>query len=284
MKDFYCSVFGAARAYILEYLTDYASFSRELSHPVLGVERGSNIQYSFDVKIDDIIKSEIEKSGLQGMVFSEESGFYTVGSEKMHRIVFDPFCNSTLASRGILDSACGLSVFSWDYQLLASGILDYQTGIVALYEAGKSTYFFSLLSGNEIVAQPEVRDVLEDAWVVLVLENQAERAGLGGVRTIFDSARRVLVGSGHIYWLRLAMGTVDAYLDPVGGEALYEMFAASVAQGAACIVTDRNGEVFDAGKYLRVFEQDRNFRYYPVAARTEGLHAILLRLQQKDHL
>lgn len=282
MKDFYCSVFSAARASILEYLTDYALFSQELSHPVLGMERGSNIQYSFDVKIDAVIRSKIEKSGLQGVVFSEESGFYVVGSEKTHRIVFDPFCNSTLASRGILDSACGLSVFSWDYRLLASGILDYQTGIVALYEVGKTTRFFSLVSGDDISVRQGTSDSLEDAWVVLVLENQAERAGLGEIKTIFDSAKRILVGSGHIYWLRLAMGTVDAYLDPVGGEQLYEMFAASVAQGAGCIVTDRDGEVFDSGKYLKVFEQNQNFRYYPIAARTESLHAILFRSQQKS--
>ncbi len=282
MKNFYCSVFGAARSCILEYLTDYALFSRDLAHPVAGVERGSNIQYSFDVKLDMIIQREIEKAGLQGAVFSEESGFYTVGSEKKYRIVFDPFCNSTLASRSILDSACGMSVFSWDYQLLASGILDYQTGVVAFYEVGNETQFFSLVSGESILMRQEASELLENAWVVLVLENQRERARLNEVQTILDGAKRILVGSGHIYWLRLALGSVDAYLDPIGGEQLYEMFAASVAQGAGCKVTNLEGETFDAGKYLKIFEQDPLFAYYPIAARTEALHSILLRSQQKD--
>lgn len=276
MKDFYLATFRTVREYMLPYLTDFERFSESLTNPVEGVERGSNIQYAFDLEADAIVKAHIEEAGLEGRVFSEESGFYTVGTKNKYRIVFDPFCNSTLASRGMLDSACGITVFSWDYEVQASGILDYQTGVVAYCELGKSTELFSIATGVPIPSQGSSTTKLEDAWVALKLENQEERANLQGVDGVFRGAKRLLVGSGHIYWLRLALGTIDAYIVPTRGQKLYEMFAASVAQGAGCIVSDVSGEIFDPGKYLKIFEENPAYRYYPVAARNQVLHAELM--------
>lgn len=274
--EFYLDTFRVVREFILPYLTDYAKFSEQLALKVDGVERGSNIQYSFDVALDEIIKKKIEEYGLEGKVFSEESGFYVSGEKNEYRVVFDPFCNSTLASRGFLDGACGISIFSWDYKLLASGILDYQLGIFALVEKDQETKFFDVTSGAETPPKKKQAESLEESWVALAIENRSERNRYNEVREICDQAKRLIVGSGHAYWFRMAFGTLDVYLDPLGGERLYEMFAASVAQGAGCVVTDRLGEVFDVGKYLKIFEESPEYRYYPVAASNATLHRSVL--------
>lgn len=281
IQKFYLDTFRSAHGFILLYLTNYAKFSERLTAKVEGVERGNNIQYSFDVALDDLIKGKIEEHGLEGKIFSEESGFYTAGEKNEYRIVFDPFCNSTLASRGFLDGACGLSIFSHDYILLASGVLDYQLGVFALVEKKQETKFFDVTSGAEISSKKRMVENLEESWVAIALENRTERDRFNETRDIFDRAKRLVVGSGHVYWFRMAFGTLDAYLDPVGGEQLYEMFAATVAQGAGCVVTDRHGEIFNAGKYLKIFEENPEYRYYPVAASTAELHTELLNVMKR---
>lgn len=281
IQKFYLDTFRLAHGFIFPYLTNYAKFSERLTAKVEGVERGNNTQYSFDVALDELIKGKIEEHGLEGKIFSEESGFYTVGEKSEYRIVFDPFCNSTLASRGFLDGACGISVFSWDYQLLASGVMDYQLGIFSLVEKNQETKFFDVTSGMEISSKKRMVENLEVSWVAIAFENRAERSGLNEMKAIFDRAKRLVVGSGHVYWFRMAFGTLDMYLDPIGGEQLYEMFAATVAQGAGCVVTDRYGEIFDAGKYLKIFEENPEYRYYPIAASNVVLHRELLNLLKR---
>ena len=66
------------------------------------------------------------------------------------------------------------------------------------------------------------------------------------------------------------------YLDPFGGEKLYEMFACTVAQYAGCTVSDLSGNQFDPTNYLKIFEEDQNFIYYPVASKNETLHKQVL--------
>ncbi len=276
LHEFYLDTFRAVRGFILPYLTNYAKFSERLALKVDGVERGSNIQYSFDVSLDEIVKGKIEECGFEGKVFSEESGFYLLGKKNEYRIVFDPFCNSALALRGFLDGACGISIFSWNYRMLASGVLDYQLGVFALVEEGQKTKCFDVASGSEISPKKNLMESLGESWVALALENKPERSRYGEVRELCDKANRLIVGSGHAYWFRLAFGTLDVYLDPLGGERLYEMFAATVAQGAGCVVTDLSGESFDAGKYLKIFEENPEYRYYPVAASNAILHRVVL--------
>ncbi|QQR77244.1 MAG: hypothetical protein IPJ67_03805 [Candidatus Moraniibacteriota bacterium] len=280
-NEFYLDTFRAARNFILPYLTDYKKFSERLALRVDGVDRGNNIQYSFDVELDRIIKDKIREYGLEGRIFSEESRLYTLGEKNEYRVIFDPFCNSTLASRGFLDGACGISVFSWDYTLLASGVLDYQLGVFALVEGTQPTKFFDVVYGMQMSAEKDDVEKVEESWVAIALENERERIRSSEVKDIFEKSKRLVVGSGHIYWFRLAFGKIDAYLDPIGGEPLYEMFAASVAQGAGCRVTDRDGEVFDAGKYLKIFEEDLEYRYYPVAASNEILHQDILKASKR---
>lgn len=254
-------------------LNNYSQFSQTLGQ-VNQVKQGNNIQYSFDLKLDKLIRRHLEQSGISGRIFSEESGFYSWG-QNQYRVVFDPFCNSSLAAKSFREAAVGLSLFAYDYTWLASAIMDYQTGLVGLAEPGETT-FWQIQSQKQISLELPVPKTLADAWVVFTLENRQERSQLQAAEPILRQAGRILVSSGHIHWLKLAAGLIDGYLDPFGGEKLYEMFAAVVAQQAGCIVTDRSGKLFDPAQSLRTFEDNPDFIFSHVSARSEPLHRELL--------
>ncbi len=195
--------------------------------------------------------------------------------EKKYRVVYDPFCNSSLASRTFLDAAVGISIFDYNYKFITSAIMDYQLGIVGIVEDGV-TNFYQIQTRNRLEFERDVVEKIENATVIITLETREERKGLDKARHILDNAKRIIISSGHIYWLRLATGKIEAYLDPFGGEKLYEMFACTVAQNAGCVVTDLSGEKFDPSKFLKTFEENKDFIYYPVAAANERLHQEVL--------
>ena len=72
------------------------------------------------------------------------------------------------------------------------------------------------------------------------------------------------------------MGSINVYTDPVVGEELYEMFAATIAQGSGCKVTDLTGSDFDASEMLTKFEEEGHFSFHPVSASNVALHSELL--------
>jgi len=272
IRDFIFQSLSETFGFINPLLTNYENFSQLLAKEVKQKSE-NNIQYNFDVALDEIIKKNVDKHSIKGRIFSEESGFFSTGDE--YRIVYDPFCNSTLASKGFADAAVGITVFSFDYKLITSAILDYQNGILAIIEDNQ-TNFYQIQSRNKLIFSYEEQGALENSTVVVTLENQKEREHLAETEEILQKARRIIISSGHIYWLRLAIGSIDAYLDPFGGEKLYEMFACTVAQKAGCTVTNINGTEFDAGEYLKIFEKDQKYIFYPVGARTKQLHEQLL--------
>jgi fructose-1,6-bisphosphatase/inositol monophosphatase family enzyme len=261
--------------YMHEPLTNYEVFSRKLAERIQ-VKEGGNEQFDFDVELDNLVKKMLAKHGITGWVFSEESKVFEIPGEKRFRVVYDPFCNSSLAARTFREGALGISVFSYEYEFLASVILDYQTGLAGLVTSGERTEFYQVQTGRKLLIERNQVTDLENAWAVLTLEDRAERSHLGQAERLFREAKRIVDSSGHIYWLRLAAGFVDAYVDPFGGEALYEMFACMVAVGAGCTVTNLEKEVFDPSKYLHMFETDPSHRFYPVAARNAQLHAQIL--------
>ena len=158
---------------------------------------------------------------------------------------------------------------------ICSAILDFQTGLTAIADDRK-TKFYQIQNSVEFIPQIITIDKLSDAWIVFTLENIDERKYMNEENKVFKEAKRIIISSGHIYWLKLAAGFVDGYMDPFGGEHLYEMFAATISQKAGCIVTNKDGVDFDAAKYLKTFENDSNFIYYPIAARSKQLHRQLL--------
>lgn len=261
--------------FMKEPLANYELFSEKLSQRIK-VKAGGNEQFYFDVELDRLVRQNLELHQISGWVFSEESGVYEISGEKAYRVVYDPFCNSSLASRTFREGALGISIFSYDYEFLASAILDYQTGLIGLVLSGEKTKFYQVQTRHELTIDRPAAEELDRAWVIFTLENTDERAHTSEGENILQQAKRAISGSGHIYWLKLAAGFIDGYLDPFGGEQLYEMFACTVALGAGCVVTGRNGAVFDPSEQLRNFEKDNLYRFYPVAARTELLHKQLL--------
>ncbi len=273
IKSFITTTFRKSFDFMRPSLSNYLEFSKSLGK-LTKVKEGENEQFSFDVEIDKIVRNELEHFGITGRIFSEESGFYDSGEPK-YRVVFDPFCNSSLASTTFHEAAMGITIFSYDYEFITSAILDFQTGIMAIVEDGK-TNFYQIQTLEKIDFKTPQTELLEESKVVITLENIQERGGLASLTAFLQKPKRVFISSGHIYWLKLATGFIDAYLDPIGGEKLYEMFACTVAKYSGCIVTDMQGEIFDPVKYLKIFEKDKDFIYYPIATRNADLSKNIL--------
>lgn len=274
IPQFIFSTFKEALDFINPYLSNYEEFSKSLLKEIK-VKENDNVQYSFDIELDKIIKNKLKEFEISGKIFSEESGFFEFG-EKKYRVVYDPFCNSSLATRAFHEAAVGISIFGYDYEFITSAIMDYQTGIVAIVEDNK-TNFYQIQTKEKLIFNNSKNENLEDAWIVITLENQEERKNLKKVDRILEKAKRIIISSGHIYWLKLAMGVIDAYLDPFGGEKLYEMFACTVAQKNGCIVTDLKGKEFEPVENLKIFEENQNYIYCPVAANDSKLHGNILK-------
>jgi fructose-1,6-bisphosphatase/inositol monophosphatase family enzyme len=271
IREFILSAFREAFAFMNPYLSNYSEFSEFLAKEIKEKEF-NNIQYNFDLKVDEIFRHNIEKCGISGKIYSEESGWYEWGEPK-YKVVIDPFCASTLASKTFHEAAAGVSVFSSDYKFMASGILDYQTGVVAVADE-KETRFYQIQDKKELKIDVSQKKFLKDSWIVISLESKERREKEHQKKTgkILSDTGRVMIGSGHYFWLKLAMGFVDGYLDISKGQKLYEMFVASVAQKRGCVVTNPEGEEFDVEKYLKIFEEDPDFRFKLVAARNRDLH------------
>lgn len=273
LNGFAQAVFANAYQLIHPHLMNFESFSAQLNQRIKVKEHG-NEQFEFDVALDGVVLKGIRSASLAAQVFSEESGWQDFGGHD-YTIEFDPLCNSSLASRTFLDAAMGLTIFDGTDTWLASLVMDYQTGIVGVAQSN-GAQFWAIASGHELTFVPTKANSMADAWVVLTLENRDERAHMNEAAGVVAVAKRLISSSGHIYWLRLAEGTIDAYADPFGGEELYEMFACMLAIQSGCVVTDRDGKPFDPTAMLKTFRSDRHFRFYPVAAQTPALHAELL--------
>jgi fructose-1,6-bisphosphatase/inositol monophosphatase family enzyme len=279
VTKFIFSTFREVFDFMSPNLCNYQAFSQSLAKQIQ-VKANDNIQYSFDVKLDEIVKKKLHEFQITGKIFSEESGSFEFGDQK-YRVVYDPFCNSSLASLTFHEAAIGITIFDYNYRFISSAIMDYQTGIVGIVEDGV-THFYQIQTKEKIVINHNIQTSLENSRIVITLENAKERNGFDRVKEIFLQSSRAIIGSGHIYWLKLAMGVIDAYLDPIGGERLYEIFASTVAQARGCMVTDINGEKFDPAIYLRRMETDQQLLYYPVAATNEVLHAQILGMIAKS--
>jgi len=84
--------------FMQEPLTNFEVFNRKLAERIM-VKEGGNEQFDFDVELDNLVKELLEKHGITGWVFSEESKVFEIPGENRYRVVYDPFCNSSLAAR-----------------------------------------------------------------------------------------------------------------------------------------------------------------------------------------
>lgn len=254
--------------YINPVLNNQNDFQLSLSK-LVKVKQEDNVQFSFDVELDNLIKSRLLDQSMK--VFSEESGWFQTTEKPKFICVYDPFCNSSLASRTFREAAMGISIFNIDQEWITSLLLDYQSGIIGIATNERTTFYQSQTMQPLSVAK-HTSSKIEDAWVVLTMENLRERSEIERVSELVTKSGRLIISSGHYYWLKLALGQIDAYLDPVGGEHLYEMFAAQVAIKAGCVVTDLKGNPFNPSTMLSQFISDPKYVYYPVAAQTKAIH------------
>lgn len=274
IEDFILSTFREAFDFINPYLSNHSEFSEDLAKEIREKE-ANNVQYNFDLEMDAIFKRKMEEFDITGKIYSEEGGWIEKGDKK-YIVVVDPFCNSTLASKTFREAAAGISIFDFEYNMLVSAIIDFQTGIAAI--AGDGARFFQIQDKREIKFETDRKTKIEDSWIVISLETPERRApeNMKKAGKILLKSKRVIVSSGHIYWLKLASGFIDGYLDISKGQKLYEMFAASVAQKSGCLVTSPEGEEFSAKKYLKIFEKDPKFRFKLVAASSKALHGQIM--------
>ena len=75
IQDFIFSTFDSSFNFMRPVLSNYSEFSKSLSKQLM-VKEGGNIQYSFDVEIDEIVKKKLTQFKITGNIFSEESGFF----------------------------------------------------------------------------------------------------------------------------------------------------------------------------------------------------------------
>ena len=176
--QFIFSTFQEAFDFMRPSLSNYQEFSKALSKQIQVKENG-NVQYGFDVKLDRIIKNKIKQFGVSGRIFSEESGFFKFGKNK-YRVIYDPFCNSSLTMRTFQEAAVGVSIFDYDYNFITSAIMDYQTGIVGIVENG-NTNFYQIQSKEKIIFNYPRNETLENSWAVVTLENREERKDIDKV-------------------------------------------------------------------------------------------------------
>lgn len=271
IKEFILSAFQEAFAFMNPFLSNYSDFSKFLVKEIKEKET-NNIQYNFDLKMDEIFRRSLEKFGISGKIYSEESGWHEWGDLK-YKVVIDPFCASTLTSKTFHEAAAGITVFSSDYKFLASGILDYQNGFVAVADQ-KETKFYQIQDKKELKIDVLQKRSLGESWITISFETKERRNNeyWEKAEKILSDAGRVMLSSGHYFWQKLTTGFTDGYLDISKGQKLYEMFAATVAQKRGCVVTNLEGEEFDAEKYLKIFEENPDFRFKLVAARNRELH------------
>jgi|GEM_PF-2047887 len=256
--------------YINPYLNNYELFSNSINQ-LIKTKAGNNEQFQFDIELDNIIKGVIENSGLNASVFSEEGGFFNLRTGNDYYIVYDPFCNSSLASKNFREAAMGITFFNNSFDVEVSMLLDYQTGLITLL-ANNEVKYSQVNSVKQIQINKKLNESLKDSWVVITLENQEERKHLNQANTILSKSKRIFISSGHIYWHKLSTFNIDAYLDPFGGEKLYEMFPAIIIQKLGGKVTNINGDDFNSAKMLKTFLKNPDYIFYPVSATSKKLH------------
>jgi fructose-1,6-bisphosphatase/inositol monophosphatase family enzyme len=273
LQNFIFSTFEELFSFMQPYLYNYQKFTERISSEVV-VKAGGNVQYNFDIELDKIIRAKIKQFKITGKIYSEEGGFWEEGDKK-YRVVYDPFCNSSLMAKTFHEGAVGISFFDYEYNFITSAIMDYHSGLLGVVEDDQSN-FYQVQNKKRLRISKTEHELLKNSLTVISLRKVKERVHYEKTDYILKNCNRLVIGSGHIYWLKLATGYIDAYLDPFDGEPLYEMFASALAQKAGCTLTDLDGNSFNPSKSLQIFEQDQSYRFCPVAATNERLHHEIL--------
>lgn len=265
-----------SRRMLAPYLLQPSRFEAELA-PKVGTHGEDNDAYRVDLVVDDLLTTVLEEHGIEGRVFSEESGWRRTGTRDDYRIICDPFDNSFLSTRSFRDSAVTLSVADHSGQFLCCALGDLATTVV--YLADETGPWILEPGSNGEGRRPATTSsvtTLEDAFVIMPAMLRPGREHVLAAGALVSAPRHLLTLDGVVLLGRLAAGYVDAYVDAVVGQQLYEMPCLELVVRAGGIVTDKEGKPFDYGQLVRELERDPDARMTVVAASTHELHDEIL--------
>jgi fructose-1,6-bisphosphatase/inositol monophosphatase family enzyme len=266
-----------SRALLWPYLVHPSRFEAELAG-VVGRQGEGNEAYRVDQMVDDLLVELLEERGIVGRVFSEESGWRHMGSGDVYTVVCDPFDNSFLSTRSFRDSSVVISIGDSTGRFLACAVGDLATS--AVYLADDTGAHVLEEDGDEwrrrTASTSSVRR-LEDAFVVLPAMLRPERPRALGVPDLVARAKHLITLDGAIFMGRLAAGYVDAYVDVVVGQPVYEVASLEMITRAGGVVTDLSGEPLGFERVLAMVEHDPSGRTSVVAAASLKLHREILR-------
>lgn len=270
------SFVSRSRELLWPFLVHPSRFEAELAG-VVGHHREDNDAYRVDQLIDELLSQVLDEAGVAGRVFTEESGWRQLGDGDLYTVVCDPFDNSFLSTRSFRDSAVVISIGDAAGRFLVSVVADLATSTVFLAdERGAAALEKDEAGWRERPAKTSPVTRIEDAFVILPAILRPGRPDALAVPELVEKAKHLITMDGAVFFGRLAAGYVDAYVDVVVGQPVYEVPSLEIVRRAGGVVTDVDGEALTFERILRLVEDDPEGRVSVVAASTPELHAELL--------
>ena len=265
-----------AQSYLMPALTQQ-HYEYDDLFSMKSTEDNSNPSYGFDEMSNRILFDVLNDLNFSCYIFSEEEhSWKTIGSNPQYYVISDPFRNSFLASRTFRDAAVAICISDLDGQLAACAIGDLQ--IKRIYYADASgAFILENRQEKEELRQIHVSNTIsiEDAFVVTPLLKNSRRSQIETFR-FFHQAEIIHGVDGAIMIARLAAGHIDAYLDPIKGQPLYEVPCCELIIKAGGIVTDDTGQPFKLSNIISNLSRNDGSRFKIIAACTKDLHRELL--------
>ena len=214
-------------------------------------------------------------------IFSEETGWRRHGRGDAFTVVCDPFDNSFLSTRSFRDSSVVISVGDGQGRFLCCALGDLAT----------STVYFADQHGSRVLEQDgktwreKIKQLttssvtrIEDAFVILPATLRPQRSQAMDIPNLVARSKHSSQWMGRLLLGRLAAGYVDAYIDVVVGQPVYEVACLEVILRAGGVVTDGEGAPLDFERVLQMVERDPSGRTGVVADRPpRELHADIMR-------
>jgi fructose-1,6-bisphosphatase/inositol monophosphatase family enzyme len=235
--------------------------------------------HRIDALAEAILQRRLAEDMFLGMCFSEESGWSRFGDGE-DVLVCDPYCNTTLTFHGMRESAVAASLLRPGSNCQIA-VADLQMRRVAWLDDGLVR--LSTVDGDNLIDTRVVQLLgagqLADAFVVISTLKRKRRATVP--IGLWRRPRLVTAVDGAINVVRLLAGEVDAFVDPVVGQPLYELMGYEMVRRAGGVVTDVSGNDLTMASLVDALRSDQNGRSTVVASANPVLHAELLELCER---
>lgn len=266
-----------AQSFLIPALAQQRHRSDEL-FAMKSKEGDANPSYGFDDASNQILFDTLTERSFDCHIFSEEEhSWKTVGVDPKYYVICDPFCNSFLASRTFRDAAVAICISDLNGQFAACAIGDLQ--INKIYYANKSGAYvledYDKGKGSTTPIRVSTINTVDQAFIVTPLLKSSRRTQIDSFQ-FFHRAKIIHGVDGAIMIARLAGGYIDAYLDPLKGQPLYEVPCCELIIKAGGIVTDETGRPFQLSEIISQLSNHGSARYKIVAASNKELHKALI--------